>query len=135
MDAVKSYIAMGAFALLALTACGQMDASAVEQEATKLMSTVAEAGALADGAARGELTSPFVKVHAADLADDAAGVETGLQADKVEAPERARAARLRDTAHRVAALLEQLSNAPGDTRLASRLEVQIDQLKATLARA
>jgi hypothetical protein len=124
---------MGAFALVALTACGQMDASAVGQEATKLKSTVAEAAYLLQGTARGEYPSPFVKVRADELGQDAGDIEIRLQDNMVEPPARARAARLRETAHRVASLMDQLKGAPDDSRLASRLADQVNQAKTSLA--
>jgi hypothetical protein len=130
---VKSYIVIGAFALIALTGCGQVDASAVAQEATKLKSTVAEASYLLEGTARGEYPSPFVRVRAEELGQDAGDIETRLQEDRVAPSARARAARVRDTAHRVASLLDQLRRAPADSRLASRLAEQVNQAKTSLA--
>jgi hypothetical protein len=130
---VKSYIAIGAFALLALTGCGQVEASAVDQEATKLKSTAAEAAYLLQGTSRGEYPSPFVKVRADELGQDAGDIEAQLQESKVEPQARARAARLRETAHRLASLMDQLQSAPNDSRLTSRLAEQVNQAKASLA--
>jgi hypothetical protein len=130
---VKSYIAAGAFALVALTGCGQIDASAVDQEATKLKSTVSEAAYLLQGTSRGEYPSPFVKVRAEELGQDAGDVETRLQESKVEPSARPRAARLRETAHRLASLMDQLQSAPNDSRLASRLAEQVNQARKSLA--
>jgi hypothetical protein len=80
---IKSYSVTLAFALLALTACGQLDASAVMQQATNLKSTVAEGALLADGAAHNRYTARFTQVRADEIGDDAAQLVNSLQDSQV----------------------------------------------------
>jgi hypothetical protein len=123
---------MVAFALLGLTACGQLDASAVEQQRVQLKSTVAEASFLADGTAHSEFTVPFVKVRAEELGDDATKVQSDLADSQVAAPAKAKAAKLREAARLLAGAMDSLRASPGDPRLAARLSVQLEQAKAAL---
>jgi hypothetical protein len=123
---------MVAFALLGLTACGQLDASAVEQQRVQLKSTVAEASLLVSGAAQSEFTAPFVRVRAEELSDDAGKIESGLADSQVAPPARARAARIREAARLLAAAMDRLHASPGDPGQAARLSAQLKQAQAAL---
>ena len=123
---------MVAFALVGLTACGQLDMSAVEQQRVQLKSTVAEASLLVSGAAQSEFTAPFVKARAEELSDDAGNVESGLADSQVAPPARARAAKLREAARLLAAAMDRLRASPGDPRLAARLSAQLKEAQAAL---
>jgi len=123
---------MVAFALLGLTACGQLDTSAVEQQRVQLKSTVAEAALLVSGAAQSEFTAPFVKVRAEELSDDAGKAESGLADSQVAPPALARAAKLREAARLLAAAMDRLSASPGDPRVAAGLSAQLKQAQAAL---
>jgi hypothetical protein len=127
---------MVAFALLMLTGCGgSLEASGVQQQGVMLKSLTVEAGLLTEGAADGRYPSPLVKVHAGDLADDAQGIESSLADSRVEPGARADAGRFRVAATRLAVLMSRLEASPGDRALASRLETQLDQLRASLTRS
>ncbi|PZR86446.1 MAG: hypothetical protein DLM67_23815 [Candidatus Nephthysia bennettiae] len=123
---------MVAFALLGLTACGQLDTSAVEQQRVQLKSTVAEASFLADGTAHSEFTAPFVRARAGELSDDATNIQSGLADSQVAAPARAKAARLREAARLLAGAMDRLRASPGDPRLAAGLSAQLKQAQAAL---
>jgi hypothetical protein len=129
---IKSYSIALAFALLVLTACGQLDTSAVAQQATGLKSTVAEAALLADGAAHDRYTARFTEVRAQEIGDDAAQLDSSLQDSQVAPAARAEAARLRAAARQVVAAMSRLSSAPGDAALAARLKSEMDQTGAAL---
>ena len=86
---------------------------------TTLRSTVAEAGLLADGAAHGRLTTPYVASHAGELADDASSVESSLADSSVTPDARGPAARVRGVAARVAGAMRRLGARPGDRALAA----------------
>jgi hypothetical protein len=131
---MKSYSVALAFALFFITACGQLDDSAVASQGTKLESTVADAGLLAGGTARGELTAPYVQVQAGEVADDAAQLEDSLQDGQVSPSARHRAARLRAVARQVASAMRRLEASPGDAALAGQVGGQIDQARAALQR-
>ncbi len=132
IDALKPYSLIVAFAVLGLTACGQLDASGVDQQRVQLKSTVAEASLLVDGAARNEFTAPFVKARAEELSDDAAKVQSSLADSQVAAPARAKAAKLRDAARLLVGVMDRLQGSPGDPRLAAGLNAQLKQAQAAL---
>ena len=121
-----------ALALALLVGCGQMDASAVDQQATKLQSTVAEATLLARGASEGRFTGTFVAVRARELTEDSAGVRDSLREQDVAAPARERARRLRETAGQVESAMRQLSERTGDRPLAGRLADELQAAGASL---
>jgi hypothetical protein len=129
---IKSYSIALAFALLVLTACGQVDTSAVAQQAINLKSTVAEAALLAEGAAHDRYTARFTQVRAEEISDDAAQLESSLQESQVAPAARPEAARLRAAARQVVAAMSRLSGAPGDAALAARLKGEMDQIGARL---
>lgn len=132
IDALKPYSLIVAFAVLGLTACGQLGASGVDQQRVQLKSTVAEASLLVDGAARDEFTAPFVKARAEELSDDAAKAQSSLADSQVAAPARAKAAKLRDAARLLAGAMDRLHSSPGDPRLAAGLNAQLKQAQAAL---
>jgi hypothetical protein len=123
---------MVAFAFLGLTACGQMDASAVERQRVQLKSTVAEASLLVDGTAHSEFTAPFVKVRAEELSDDATKAQSDLADSQVAAPAKAKAARLREAARLLAGAMDRLRASPGDPHLAAGLSGQLKQAQGAL---
>jgi hypothetical protein len=129
---IKSYSVTLAFALLALTACGQLDASAVIQQATNLKSTVAEGSLLADGAAHNRYTARFTQVRADEIGDDAAQLVNSLLDSQVAPAARAEAARLRAAARQLMAAMSRLSRSPDDAALAARLKGEMDRIGAAL---
>lgn len=126
---------MVAFAVLVLTACGQLDSSAVDQQRQQLSSTVAEASLLADGAAHREFPAPFVSTRADELGEDATRFETSVEDSRVAPPARARAARLREAARLVAAAMDTLRASPGDPAAATRVGTKLRQAQSVLGRA
>jgi hypothetical protein len=132
IEALKPYSLIVAFAVLGLTACGQLDAPAVDQQRVQMKSTAAEASLLVDGAAQSEFTAPFVKTRAEELRDDAGKLESGLADSQVAPTARARAAKVRDAARLLVAAMERLRSSPGDPRVAARLSTQIKQVQAAL---
>ena len=118
---MKSYSVVLALALALVVACGQLEASAVAEEATRLESTVAEATLLARGASEGRFTTAFVAARAGELAEDSAGVRESLREEHVAAADQERARRLREVAGQVESGMRQLSERPGDELLAQRL--------------
>jgi hypothetical protein len=131
---VKSYSVVLAFALGLLVGCGQLDASAVAEQGTRLESTTSEATLLAQGAAAGRFSSPFVSARAAELAQDSADVQDSLQEGKVEPSARQRAAELEQVAGRVESAMRSLGGQPGDRALAARVAAELEQARGGLER-
>jgi hypothetical protein len=131
---IKSYSIMLAFAALALAGCGQLDASAVVQQATSLKSTVAEAELLAGGAAQARYPARFTEVRAQEIADDAAQAESSLQDSGVAPSARPAAAKLRDAARQVVQAMNRLGRSPDDPALAGRLKGELETTRAALNR-
>ena len=117
---------------LVLEGCGRMDAAAVSQEQTKLASTVAESRLLAESAADGRLTVPFVAVRTSELADDARAVESALNDPAVSPGARAEAHRLRTAAEQAVAAMEQLNGRPADRAVASEVAVRLGEVASEL---
>jgi hypothetical protein len=123
---LKRYIGLVVLAVAtALAACGQADASAVDDRRTDLRHTTSEAGLLADGAAAGRLPSPYVAAHASQLAEDADGVESALAPSSVAPDARPRADRVGHVAGLVAAALRRLRESPGDRAAASAVAAEL----------
>ena len=118
---MKSYTTVLALALVLVAGCGQVDASAVADQATRMESAAAEAALLARGASEGRYTTAFVVARAGELAEDSAGVRDSLREEDVASPARERARRLREVAGQVESAMHQLSERPADRLLAQRL--------------
>jgi hypothetical protein len=131
---IKSYSLTLAFAALALAGCGQLDASAVAQQAISLKSTVAEAELLAGGAAQARYPARFIEVRAQEISDDAAQAESSLQDSGVAPSARPAAAKLRDAARQVVQAMNRLSRSPDDSTLAARLKAELETTRAALNR-
>ena len=129
---MKSYSFIPAFAALALCACGQLDTSAVAQQATSLKSTIAEAELLAGGAAHSNYPARFTEVRAQEIGDDAAQAESSLQDSLVAPAARPEAANLRNAARRVVQAMNRLSRSPDDAALAARLKAELEQTRAAI---
>jgi hypothetical protein len=114
-----------ALSLLLVTACGgggEPSAEEFKKQAESIQSFAAEGALLARDVADGRSTSPFTRVHASELAENAAQVEKKLEAgSRLQAW--AAGARL---ARQVAAALEELEQAPGDAEAARRVQRELE---------
>jgi hypothetical protein len=114
--------------VLLLAACGggTVDAKAFEKQAESIQSFAAEGALLARDIADGKSLSPYVRVHAGELAKEADTLAQTLERAKAipsVRPKLPRAARL---ARRVAAELEKLEAEPGDRGGARRVQTALE---------
>ena len=118
-----------ALSLLLVPACGgggELSAEALKKEAESIQSFAAEGALLARDVADGRSTAPFARVHAGELANNAAKLEQTL-ASALPAPgvevDHDRAVHL---AARVATTLKELEQAPGDADAARRVQRELE---------
>ena len=104
-------------ALVVIAGCGgggALDEQAFQKEAESIQSFAAEGALLAGEVADGKSTVPFTRVHAGELREQAASLETKLAAAKAAPEIEAELAEAVALAGDVAASLDQLERAPGD---------------------
>ena len=111
---------------------GELDASALSQQAKSLQSLAAEGALLASDAASGKTTGAYSGEHFAELRGAASQTAASLEAATTTPaldPKRRRLARL---ATHVTAYLDRASDAPGseDHALSRRLEVAAKRIEA-----
>lgn len=115
-------------ALLLQAGCGKatLDSKAVHTEAETVESLGAEGSLLADQAVKGRLKESFLQVQAADLAEQAAKTEEGLEPSLATARLRATVEQLQQLAEDVSVVLREVETDPrndeGLRRAAARLE-------------
>jgi hypothetical protein len=111
-----------ALSLLLVPACGggggELSAEALVKEAESIQSFAAEGALLARDVADGRSTAPFTRVHAGELAKNAAKLEQTLEAAQAQPGVEDRLEQARILAHGVAVLLELLEKEPGDAESA-----------------
>ena len=128
-------VAAAIAAAVALAGCpGPMQRDELERGVQTIGATAAEGAVLARGAGQDRTRSTFTRVHARELAETISHEAEKLGdagADGEVARVKADAVRL---APDVADALGELQVAPGDERLAQRLESRLDGFSSTAAR-
>jgi hypothetical protein len=120
---------------VALAGCvGPIRHDELQRGVETIGATAAEGALLARGAAQDRTRSTFTRVHARELAESASHEaerlhDAGAEGELVDA--KADAVRL---AQNVADALGELEVAPGDERLADRLETRLDNFSSVAAR-
>ena len=109
---------------LALAGCngGTVDRHALENDAATVASIASEGELLAHDVTKGASTKSFVRVHAGELADEAAGFAKSLGARPTSPGIEPEVRKLAHVAGRISGRLEQLHSRPTDRTLAHRLE-------------
>jgi hypothetical protein len=118
-----------ALSLLLVSACGgggDLSAEALKKEAESIQSFAAEGGLLARDVADGRSTAPFTRVHAGELAKNAAKLEQTLASARPAPGVEADQDRAVHLAARVAATLIELEQAPGDADAARRVQRELE---------
>jgi hypothetical protein len=117
-----------ALSLLLVAGCGggELSTDALKKEAELIQSFAAEGALLARDVADGKSTVPFTRVHAGELADNAAKLEQTLASARPAPDVGARLARAVELAKRVAATLEELERSPGDAAAARRVQGELE---------
>jgi hypothetical protein len=117
--------AAGVAVTLAAAACGgsALSGKALEQEATSLQALAAEGSLLADDAARGDTTQPFVRVHGGYLRDAASSSSAVFTQGGTAA-----AQRLAALARRVSDDLDRLAHSGSDRATQRLLERELSAL-------
>jgi hypothetical protein len=110
---------------LATAGCGggALNGKALQQKATTLQALAAEGSLLAQGAARGDTTRPFLRVHAGYLHDAARSSAAALAKGQT-----AGARRLTALADRVRDELGRLSHSGSDRAVQGRLADELSSL-------
>jgi predicted outer membrane protein len=118
---------------LAVAACGggPLDSKSFQKEAETIQSFAAEGALLAGDVARGRSLSPYVRVHAGELAKDAESVAEKLERAKATPAVRAKLPKAVRLARRVEAALTRLESAPSDRDGARRVASQLDEAAAS----
>jgi hypothetical protein len=114
--------------VLALASCGGGGVTAfrLQHDAEQVQSLAADGALLAQGAQRGRLTDAFVRVHAGELAAEAADLREVLASAEPD-PGRARAtAAVVRLSGRVASRLDELGRHPGDHAVAGSVHTALD---------
>jgi hypothetical protein len=121
----KAALSLAGAVALATVGCGggALSGKALRQEATNLQALAAEGSLLADVAARGDVTSPFLRLHAGYLQDAARSAAAALTKGQAEG------------AHRLAALagriwdeLGRLAHSGSDRAVQRRLADELSNL-------
>jgi hypothetical protein len=114
---------------LAVAACGggPLDSKSFQKEVEAIQSFAAEGALLAGDVARGRSLSPYVRVHAGELAKDAESVAGKLDRASATPEVRAKLPGAVRLARRVGAALTRLESAPGDREEARRVGSQLDE--------
>ena len=106
--------------LLPLAACGggTLDAKSFQKEAESIQSLAAEGALVAKDTASGSTTSPYVTVHAEELAKEADVLAQKLEQAKAEPEVKAKVAKAVELAEQIADDLERLADDPGNRAFA-----------------
>jgi hypothetical protein len=118
-----------ALLLFLVPACGgggELSPEALKKEAESIQSFAAEGALLARDVADGKSTAPFTRVHAGELAANAAKLEQALASAQPAPAVEAKLARAVELAERVAATLKELEQAPGDAQAARRVQRELE---------
>jgi hypothetical protein len=118
-----------ALSLLLVPACGgggELSAEQFKKEAESIQSFAAEGALLARDVADGKSTANFTRVHAGELATNAAKLEQTLTSAEPTPDVEAKLARAVELAKRVAATLNELERSPGDAVAARRLQGELE---------
>jgi hypothetical protein len=121
----KAALSLAGAVALATAGCGggALSGKALQQEATSLQALAAEGSLLAQGAARGDTTRPFLRVHAGYLQDAARSAAAALTKGQT-----ARAHRLTALAGRMRDELGRLSHSGSDRAVQRRLADELSSL-------
>jgi hypothetical protein len=116
--------------VLILAACGggTLNAESFRKEAESVQSFAAEGALLARDIADGKSLSPYVRVHAGELAKDAETLARRLERAKGVPALRAKLPRASRLAARVAVALKKLEAEPGDRTGARRLQGELEDV-------
>jgi hypothetical protein len=118
-----------ALSLLLIPACGgggELSAEQFKKQAESIQSFAAEGALLARDVADGKSTAPFARVHAGELAANAAKLEQTLTSAQPAPDIEAKLARAVELAERVAATLKELERAPGDSAAARLVQRELE---------
>jgi hypothetical protein len=118
-----------ALSLLLVPSCGgggELSAEQFKKQAESIQSFAAEGALLARDVADGKSTAPFTRVHAGELAANAAKLEQTMTSAKPAPGVEAKLARAAELAKRVAVTLEELERSPGDAAAARRVQRELE---------
>ena len=118
-----------ALSLLLVAGCGgggELSAEEFKKEAESIQSFAAEGALLARDVADGKSIVPFTRVHAGELADNAAKLEQTLASAQPVPDVETQLARGVELSKRVTANLERLEQAPGDADVARRVQRELE---------
>ena len=120
---------VAAFALLSVNACGSSELSQdeLENEAESVQSLAAEADLLVGDAAAGRAPSPYISVHADELAEEARSSQEDLSQPASDQDVKERAQRLAQDVSRIADALEKLESSPSQ-QTAQQLKPEVARL-------